>query len=355
MPITATDVRIAVTIVHPIAILSTAFRLVYRWRRKRFWWDDGMAGISMICCLIFLVAIWIRTDSPGVGPLDEPPGARIVSYWFVSLAFTMILWSARMSILLSIVRIVPPMFHMRIIMNALLVIFPAIWVALLIQKIYRCAYNTSWTHSPSLQCHLGKDVAITELCTDIFADVTLVTIPLRLLWNVRIPKNQRKLLYTIFCTSIITTIVSIPHAIYVMGIAGLYEGITAHIEAGVSLIVANLLVITTFLYAFFRNGESIESTDPYTQGTMPSMPIQIQRHSRSTFPDSFDLKFFSFSRGRTSEGTDPAELAPDEPTHKTRPTPVALSTIDDEERVRHDDEEDVLGSPSTKLDSKRSI
>lgn len=316
MGVTTTDLRVAVTVIHPIALVSTAFRLGYRWRRKRFWWDDALAAASMVFDLVFLIAIWIRTDGPGVGPLVQPPGARIASYWIVSVTFTLILWSARISILLSIVRLVPPMMTMRRFTLLLLLVFPLITVGLLVQKIYHCASNLAWYHAPGLQCHLGRDVAIAELCTDVFADGTLVLIPLRLLWGVRLPRKQRQLLFTVFCTSLVTTIVSIPHAIYVMGVAGLYEGITAHIEAGVSLVVANLLVITTYLYTVFRNGENI---DDYADApTAPTMSVRIPR-TRSTFPDSFDLRFFSFGRGRDTADAEGAG---------TRNKSVALSAVD---------------------------
>jgi uncharacterized membrane protein len=49
-----------------VAIILTAFRLHYRWRIRRFWWDDAWAGISMLFEFILITAFWIRTDVPGL-------------------------------------------------------------------------------------------------------------------------------------------------------------------------------------------------------------------------------------------------------------------------------------------------
>jgi hypothetical protein len=65
---------------------------------------------------------------------------------------------------------------------------------------------------------------------DFIADGILVAIPLRLLWDVNMPKHMRKLLFCIFSASILVTAVSIVHAVYLLGPSGLLEGLTANVE-----------------------------------------------------------------------------------------------------------------------------
>jgi hypothetical protein len=54
-----------ITVFAGLAVICTAFRLSYRWRIRRFWWDDGWAAFAMLIQLALLVAFWIRTDVPG--------------------------------------------------------------------------------------------------------------------------------------------------------------------------------------------------------------------------------------------------------------------------------------------------
>jgi hypothetical protein len=92
------------------------------------------------------------------------------------------------------------------------------------------------------------------------------------------PRSQRKLLFCIFSASILVTVVSIVHAVYLLGPSGLLEGLTANVEVDVSfalkisigliiliriqcaisLIVANLAVVVTHIYRLLRNGEDID-------------------------------------------------------------------------------------------------
>ncbi|KZT25832.1 hypothetical protein NEOLEDRAFT_1241410 [Neolentinus lepideus HHB14362 ss-1] len=285
-------VRVAVSIIHPIAILCSAFRLAYRWRRKRFWWDDTMAGFSMLFDIVFFVVIWIRTF-----PYRNSMHTKVVTYWIVSCGFTFVLWSARLSILLSIIRVIPPIVILRKLAFGAVALFACIWVALIVQKSYKCGKeDTDWmTIVPWAQCRLGKQVAITELVTDFVGDAILVYLPVQLLWEARkLPRNHRTLLLVIFSGSMVTTIVSIPHAVIVMGPEGQLEGLTAHIEAGISLIVANLLVLTTFLYR--RVPSTSRHGVPDEDYTLPDFSIRppTQWVTRgSDFPGSVDLKFLT--------------------------------------------------------------
>ncbi|EPQ51199.1 hypothetical protein GLOTRDRAFT_117994 [Gloeophyllum trabeum ATCC 11539] len=303
-----TAIRVVVSIVHPIAILCSAFRLLYRWRRRRFWWDDGVAGFSMLFDIVFFVVIWIRTYA-----YRQPPHTRIVTYWIVSMAFTFVLWSARLSMLLSIIRIIPPPLVLRRLAYGAAALFVCIWIALVSQKAYKCGKaERGWMEvKPWTQCRLGRNVAVTELVTDFVGDAVLVYLPVQLLWHARkLPSNHRTLLLVVFSGSMVTTLVSIPHAVIVMGPEGQLEGITAHIEAGISLIVANLLVLMTLLYRVLPSARRLDDdSDDALPDTRPDVSVRATRASQwvtreSGVPDSFDLKFLSTTAGgRSSTGT----------------------------------------------------
>ncbi|KZT27586.1 hypothetical protein NEOLEDRAFT_1176601 [Neolentinus lepideus HHB14362 ss-1] len=265
-PSTST-LRTVVTTFAGVAVISTIFRICYRLKIRRFWWDDGWAAMSVAAQFVLLVNLWIRTDTPDVGPLHQSKGNRIIAYWLVSLSFTFTLWSARMSQLFSVVRIIPEIMRMRKIAYGIAGLFGAMWTTLIIQKVYICKRDTSWYREAKPQCHLGHAVASTELATDFISDAMLVVVPLRLLWRVSMHRSQRKLLFSVFSASILTTIVSAVHAYFVLGPSGLLEATTANVEASVSLIVANLAVIVTYLYRLIRGERDLENTVYISDGS----------------------------------------------------------------------------------------
>ena len=64
---------------------------------------------------------------------------------------------------------------------------------------------------------------------DFIADVILVALPIRLLWNLKLSPPRRALLTGIFSASMFTTAVSIVHGVYVFSSNRNAEGIWAHI------------------------------------------------------------------------------------------------------------------------------
>ncbi|KAJ4495228.1 hypothetical protein C8R41DRAFT_298145 [Lentinula lateritia] len=184
----------------------------------------------MFLSQLLLIAMWIRTDTPGLGPLDESHSARIVAYWLVSISFTCTLWSARISLIFSVIRLIPPLFVLRRVSEWMAITFFLMWAGSLIQKTYICASDRSWYQLSAPQCHLGTDVAIVELVTDLFADVVLAAIPIRLLAGVGLSPDKRRMLYMMFCASLLTSMVSIIHAVFLLGPSGLLEAITAQAE-----------------------------------------------------------------------------------------------------------------------------
>ena len=68
-----------------------------------------------------------------------------------------------MSILFSIIRLIPYMMKMRIYAYICAVLFGLMWAALIILKIAICETDTAWKKSPGVQCVLGRADAGVEL------------------------------------------------------------------------------------------------------------------------------------------------------------------------------------------------
>lgn len=57
------------TVFGGLAVITTIFRLVYRWHLRRLWWDDGWAAFAMTSQLLLLCGSWthfMRTGVPGI-------------------------------------------------------------------------------------------------------------------------------------------------------------------------------------------------------------------------------------------------------------------------------------------------
>ncbi|KAE9403385.1 hypothetical protein BT96DRAFT_767114, partial [Gymnopus androsaceus JB14] len=118
---------------------------------------------------------------------------------------------ARISLMLSIIRLIPPFLTLRRISEWAAVSFSLICLGILVPKMYVCASDRSWYNMRNPRCKLSPNIGIGELTTDLVADITLVAIPIRLLGHVHLSKKKRRMLIIIFGASLLTSIASIVH------------------------------------------------------------------------------------------------------------------------------------------------
>jgi hypothetical protein len=107
-------------------------------------------------------------------PLDVSKFDRIVTYYLSAVTFYAVIWSARISILFSIIRIDPDPF-MRRRLKWLAAVFVSAMGFLLAQLFWICeSHHNDWKDTASPQCHLPKQVPICELvCTHPFTHISL--------------------------------------------------------------------------------------------------------------------------------------------------------------------------------------
>ncbi|KAF8262793.1 hypothetical protein EI94DRAFT_1600472, partial [Lactarius quietus] len=220
-----------------VAICMTLLRL---WlRRGRYWWDDAWAFFTLLNLIVQIDAVFMHVEHPSdLSRLD-----RIAAYCLMAVTFYTVIWSARLSILFSIIRIDPdPVMGRRL--RWLAAAFVAAVLGLLFQLFYKCEHIHGWKNKASPQCPLPKQVAIVQLVTDILADLSLILLPIRLIRRFQEKGLQRRLFF-IFSTSIVTTIVSLVHAAYIISRGGIPVIISALVEDCMSLTVANLPNVAT--------------------------------------------------------------------------------------------------------------
>ncbi|KAG6840252.1 hypothetical protein C0991_007909 [Blastosporella zonata] len=251
-PITVSDVKVIGLAGPIIAALVTVIRLFERARLKRFGIDDAWAAFSLSILILFVVALFTHLGDP----TNLSHSTRVAMYYILAQGFYGIVWTARMSILFSVIRITPTGSNLKKILYGLSASFLVVW-SILFSQVFWSTLTIFKILKAALapQCTLGRNVAIAQLISDIYADSVLIVAPLRLLWNLEVSRSQRNRLFVVFSSSIITTIASLIHAYYVLRVGSLDEVFVAIIEQCVSLLICNLAVIVGIVSRLMDSGK----------------------------------------------------------------------------------------------------
>ncbi|KAF8066919.1 hypothetical protein FPV67DRAFT_1215799 [Lyophyllum atratum] len=255
-PITLYSVKV-LGLAGPItAACVTLVRLFERTRSRRFGYDDGFAALALSILVVFVVTLFTHLGDP----THLSYATRVAMYYSIAQGFYGIVWSARLSILFSVIRISSNGTPLRRILYGLMVSFLVIWAVLFAQVFWVCESEPLWKDALAPQCALGRNVAIAQLISDIYADSVLIAAPLRLLWNLEVSRAQKNRLLLVFSSSIVTTIASLVHAYYVLRVGGLDEVFVAIVELCLSLLVCNLAVIVGLCARMFDSAKRSTNT-----------------------------------------------------------------------------------------------
>ncbi|KAK0202323.1 hypothetical protein DFS33DRAFT_1384673 [Desarmillaria ectypa] len=229
--------KISCVVCSTVAIATTVHRLFIR--RGRYWADDAWAMISMTALFLQIASVFMHLPNPSV--LSR--STRIAAYYLMATTFYVVIWTARLSILFSIIRIDPSETRRRRLLG-IAALFILVLTILIAQLYWVCEPEPRWKDMRSPQCTLNKEVAICQLVSDVIADLILIIAPLKLLAGIE-DKGLRHRLMVIFSTCIVTTIVSLVHAAYILTRVPTKVVISAIVEDCVSLIVCNVPVVVT--------------------------------------------------------------------------------------------------------------
>ncbi|KAF8630188.1 hypothetical protein AX15_003066 [Amanita polypyramis BW_CC] len=231
---TLTEIEVVMLVCSSIASTSTVARLFLR--RRRFWVDDAWALFALLVLIVQFVALFIHPQHPREG---------VVRYYLMATTFYTIVWSARLSLLFSLIRVDP---HAKRRKSLFFVasVYIGLYILLTGQLFWICAPQQTWKTAVVPQCPIGFPVAVLQLITDLLADGTLLIVPM-FLFSIISDGSLRYRLMVIFSTCIITTVVSLVHTIYVLTTGGIKVEIAALVEDCVSLVVCNIPVISSAL------------------------------------------------------------------------------------------------------------
>ncbi|KAG1794460.1 uncharacterized protein HD556DRAFT_1443028 [Suillus plorans] len=270
-----------------VAAIVTSFRLCLRTRQRRLWIDDMWAALGMVFIFMLLIAdcLYLQDygeDLPSVYGacilLKKRRKRRYKYHIRIAQFFYAVVWSSRLSILFTVVRLTVPGTSIRKTLISIAITFGVVWALLFSQVWWVCETEPGWKRLPHPQCDLGRSVAIAQIITDVLGDAVLIFAPFSLIYRVRLSSPQKIRVLTVFSASTITTIVSLAHAYYIFSGGGTKEVMAAIVEASVSLIVANLSVVV----AFFFHLSAEENSTPGSIVTFGSLPKRRVRDPLAT-------------------------------------------------------------------------
>ncbi|KAG9311984.1 hypothetical protein JVU11DRAFT_7254 [Chiua virens] len=262
-------VRAFGTAVEIIGLLLTAWRIYLRLRIGRFWWEDAWASLLLVTGMIWVITYWLG---------DTSYLSSIVGGWIGSIGFTCIVTFARMSVLFSVIRIIhgPP--RLLKFTYACVAFFAACWTVIIVAKITRCAFDPSWhyTHKPGLKstCLTTAQITIFQFTTDCVAVSILVVIPLNILWKVKLPRRKKRMILSIFASSVVLAFGALFHTVGLILRSPTLMTAGMHVVIALSMIVCNLLVVVTCTYRFLLRDvdmtEDSSNDDDFTTRARPS-------------------------------------------------------------------------------------
>ncbi|KAF8159376.1 hypothetical protein B0H34DRAFT_655506, partial [Crassisporium funariophilum] len=274
---------VGLTFVHALAILSSIYRLYRRRKTRRIWWDDYVAMVAFAFDCFYFPTLWVRNVVPGV-PNHQAVAHNIALTWITNISYAVIIWSTRVSLSLSIARVIPPHQSMRTASLYLVCLFGCMGVAAVIQVCISCiVIDKTWGNAYPYQCAATRNVAIFRFSCeyykiscgtyglnplnlgDLTADILLVAIPFVAFWRLRLKPVTWYLLNASFAASILTAIlntcavsvlfyVSRSHSPATRAATGYLASV---LQTATSLAVCNMLVVVTSLYRFFRTEETV--------------------------------------------------------------------------------------------------
>ncbi|KAF9545339.1 hypothetical protein CPC08DRAFT_392912 [Agrocybe pediades] len=259
------DVRIVNYVLTAVAVVVTCIRLGDRIRTARFWWDDVWAAFTMLLLIVFMAAVEVHLQDPA----RHSARIKLIIAYFCPHFFYAVTWSARTSILLTIIRISQG--TLRRVLVGVGVLFGVTWAILFSQVWWVCEGNPAWKKESNPQCPLGLDVAIAQVITDVLSDAILVFAPIRLVWRIRLTGAQKIRVIAIFSTTLVSTAISLNHAYFVLKWGGLQEALAAVMQCCVSLIVANLSVIIALIFRISTDADDMTTVPSFGMFSMEGM------------------------------------------------------------------------------------
>ncbi|TFK22087.1 hypothetical protein FA15DRAFT_671899 [Coprinopsis marcescibilis] len=259
----------AVVSLHFLSIIVTCVRLCHRFKRRQLWWDDFWALVSALFAA-FIAAYYISHILRSRDTYSEV--VQNFLSWIPFFITPLAMWTARFSILITTIRIIPPGVNKTISQGSFCV-FVLMLVAVLLSAVFLCGIPLP--ARPSEACGYTTRTAIVQLTLGISATVWLAAWPSYILSRMKLPRADRNVV--IACFAFGTSLVAV-EAIHAANIVRLINfpremmqtfdpipiTFSGNFQVILPLLTCNSLVLVTYLYRVWRNRKRHNGNDNST-------------------------------------------------------------------------------------------
>ncbi|KIK61509.1 hypothetical protein GYMLUDRAFT_243673 [Collybiopsis luxurians FD-317 M1] len=252
-------------------------RICVRYRHRRLWWDDCWALLTALSAILMVVGYFL-TDIQKLPTSTKTRQLQILQIWY-EVSICSVLALVNLNIYSKYVQDLHDNLQFRrlVCANQSAVINNSTYSTLLHPaKNIRIGFHRISFHI------IGGNIklAIGELVTSVIGDLTLMVLPIRLISYMGLPKEKRRMLILIFSTNLITSIISVFHAVFLIGSAWSLLTIANEAEPGFALILANLAVLTPYIYRLInREGDFDSRPHTYYRSIQEDGGIRMRRVS----------------------------------------------------------------------------
>ncbi|KAF9554771.1 hypothetical protein CPC08DRAFT_696300, partial [Agrocybe pediades] len=221
-----------ITAFHSIAIPTTLIRLAHRFHSRKLWWDDFWAAVALASEIILFVVYVTTVYGKDAGWISRSNNTlQQASRWLTLIFYSLTLWSARLTVAITIVRILP-VGPVRRIAKGSSILFGAFAMTMIFQKLIACTQGKGSVSNCTTVSKYTLYTGIMELISDVIADLWLLLAPAYILFQMKLQPSKRNLILAIFLCGIFTSLASIAHVVFILLNSPLWLRITGHIEVG---------------------------------------------------------------------------------------------------------------------------
>ncbi|KAH0828653.1 hypothetical protein J3R83DRAFT_3015 [Lanmaoa asiatica] len=175
-----------------MALPFCILRLWIRIRMQRVGWEDIYAAVAFVCGMVNVVSDWIYVMQSGVGE------SSMISMWIYVITLISLLWAVRISIIFSIIRIIPARERLHIYGLMIVAVFLLAWLGWVILGAIQCnnavhAFQST-PSDPYFRCSAPRSLVISQMAVGNVADIIAVVFPLHVLRRITLPPGQHRLL-----------------------------------------------------------------------------------------------------------------------------------------------------------------
>jgi len=243
-----TQLRVPVALCYSLVILATSFRLYTRATRNHLWFDDGWAFLSMLALVVHLPIYEMILSNP---VCDRSQDTKVLLF-YVNVELSMaIQWWSRMSILMSIVHMMPKGRTRQALLFASGPII-SVWAAMATQVMWSCMREHTWREKGLMPgCIPSEQSAVSYMIVSLLIDLLLACVPIQHVWKTQFDRPSKIRLTALFSSTLICTAISGYRSYAILYEKAFAQSIAVMAEVNLTVLTTNL---TFFAGLIFRGG-----------------------------------------------------------------------------------------------------